>query len=97
MEVIARDDPAPACDFQIRLMSLPFAFGTRLDTVPARIPYLAVDRGRDRALGSATRSLRRAPEDRAHVLGQPRASKRRSPFDPAAKIRRDWRDTPTCS
>ena len=35
--------PYPAFDCYCPLMSLPFAFGTRLDTIPARIPYLAPD------------------------------------------------------
>ncbi len=30
----------PAFDFQCPLLSLPLAFGTRLDTVPAAVPYL---------------------------------------------------------
>ncbi|MHB8284179.1 MAG: tetratricopeptide repeat protein [Caulobacteraceae bacterium] len=43
IEVIARGDPAPAFDVQCPLVSLPRAFGTRLETIPARIPYLSVD------------------------------------------------------
>ncbi len=31
-------------DFHCPMMSLPLAFGTRLETIPARIPYLAVPR-----------------------------------------------------
>jgi hypothetical protein len=33
----------PAFDVQCPLSSLPFVFGTRLDTIPARTPYLAAD------------------------------------------------------
>jgi Glycosyltransferase family 9 (heptosyltransferase) len=30
-------------DFQLPLLSLPFLFNTRVDTIPAKIPYLAID------------------------------------------------------
>lgn len=33
----------PAFDFQTPLMSLPLAFGTRLDSIPAAVPYLHPD------------------------------------------------------
>jgi tetratricopeptide (TPR) repeat protein len=33
----------PACDFHCPLISLPLAFGTRLDTIPADVPYLRAD------------------------------------------------------
>ncbi len=38
--VVAPGEPLPAFDLQCPLMSLPFAFGTELATVPAEIPYL---------------------------------------------------------
>src|SRR5262249_47142085 len=34
--------PPPSFDVHCPQMSLPFAFGTRVDTVPAQIPYLTV-------------------------------------------------------
>ena len=34
------DQPSPAFDFYIHLMSLPGVFGTELDSIPADIPYL---------------------------------------------------------
>jgi len=45
IETILPDDlrPMPAFDFHCPLLSLPLRFGTRLETVPARTPYLAVD------------------------------------------------------
>jgi len=39
--VVARGEPLPAFDLQCPLLSLPLAFGTRPETVPAAIPYLA--------------------------------------------------------
>jgi tetratricopeptide (TPR) repeat protein len=39
-EVISRDEPAPAVDFQCPLMSLPLAFGTTLETIPCGRSYL---------------------------------------------------------
>jgi tetratricopeptide (TPR) repeat protein len=41
VEVIARGEPLPAFDLHCPLLSLPLAFATRLETVPADIPYLA--------------------------------------------------------
>jgi len=41
--VAAQGDALPPCDVHCPLMSLPLAFGTRLDTVPAAVPYLAPD------------------------------------------------------
>ena len=41
--VIARGDPLPPHDLQCPLLSLPYAFRTRLETVPARERYLQAD------------------------------------------------------
>lgn len=41
--VLAKGEPLPPFDYHIPLMSLPHAFGTRLDTVPGPVPYLASD------------------------------------------------------
>ena len=40
--VVCLGEDPPECDWQCPLMSLPLAFGTRLDTIPARVPYLSV-------------------------------------------------------
>jgi len=42
-KVVARGDPLPAFDLRCPLLSLPGAFGTSLDSVPAATPYLAAD------------------------------------------------------
>jgi tetratricopeptide (TPR) repeat protein len=39
--VIASGEPLPAFDLHCPLLSLPLAFGTRSETIPAAIPYLA--------------------------------------------------------
>jgi len=44
--VIARGDPLPPFDLYCPLMSLPLAFGTRPETVPAHVPYVTADRER---------------------------------------------------
>jgi Tfp pilus assembly protein PilF len=47
--VCARGEPLPPCDRHCPLMSLPLAFGTTVETIPAQVPYLApppFDRGR---------------------------------------------------
>lgn len=42
-QIIPQGTPAPAFDFHCPLMSLPLAFGTLVETIPARVPYLASD------------------------------------------------------
>ena len=42
-EIFAHDEPVPPFDLHCPLMSLPFAFGTRLATIPAPSGYLAAD------------------------------------------------------
>lgn len=43
--VLSLDDPAPAAgwDYWVPPLSLPFLFGTRLNTIPANLPYLSAD------------------------------------------------------
>ncbi len=41
-ELVASGYPLPEFDLHCPLMSLPLAFGTTVETVPARVPYLAV-------------------------------------------------------
>jgi tetratricopeptide (TPR) repeat protein len=38
--LVEASTPWEAVDYEARLMSLPYRLGTRLDTIPARIPYL---------------------------------------------------------
>jgi hypothetical protein len=38
--IVRRGDPLPPFDLHCPLMSLPLAFGTRLDSIPAHVPYL---------------------------------------------------------
>ncbi len=39
-QVLAKDAPLPDFDVQCPLLSLPLVFGTRLETIPAAVPYL---------------------------------------------------------
>ena len=41
--VLAEDDPLPAFDYHCPLLSLPFAFGTTMETIPAPLGYLRAD------------------------------------------------------
>ncbi len=41
--IVARGDPLPPFDLHCPLLSLPRAFGTRLETIPAAVPYLRAD------------------------------------------------------
>ena len=40
VQIVAMDDPLPDFDMHCPLLSLPLAFGTTLETVPAQMPYL---------------------------------------------------------
>jgi tetratricopeptide (TPR) repeat protein len=42
-EIVATGDPLPPFDYHCPLMSLPLAFKTDLDTVPASVPYVRSD------------------------------------------------------
>ena len=44
--VVACGDPLPPFDLHCPLLSLPLALGTRLEMIPANIPYLSADPGR---------------------------------------------------
>jgi tetratricopeptide (TPR) repeat protein len=48
-QIIADDDAAPRFDTWIPMMSLPLAFHTTLDTIPAPVPYLHADPERSAA------------------------------------------------
>src|SRR5262249_50895878 len=41
--VIAKGDALPAFDLHCPIMSLPLAFGTTLETIPGKVPYLTVE------------------------------------------------------
>ncbi|MDP1610731.1 MAG: tetratricopeptide repeat protein [Sulfuritalea sp.] len=45
-QVTGRGEALPAFDYQTPLLSLPLAFDTRLDTIPADVPYLHADPAR---------------------------------------------------
>ncbi len=61
-DVIVRGDPLPRFDFHCPLLSLPLAFDTRPDTIPARRSYLAADPER-----LALWSSRLGPADRRRI------------------------------
>ncbi len=42
-QLVSSADPLPRHDFHCPLMSLPLAFGTTLESIPARTPYLKAD------------------------------------------------------
>ena len=44
--VISRGEPLPEFAWQCPLMSLPLAFGTRMETIPAEVPYIHPDPAR---------------------------------------------------
>jgi hypothetical protein len=42
-DLVAQDEPRPIADCQCSLASLPEVFETRVDTIPATVPYLSAD------------------------------------------------------
>jgi tetratricopeptide (TPR) repeat protein len=42
-QIVAHDDPLPAFDAWVPLLSLPLAFHTTLGTIPAEVPYLTAE------------------------------------------------------
>ncbi|HEX5227753.1 MAG TPA: tetratricopeptide repeat protein [Bryobacteraceae bacterium] len=42
-EAVGHDEPMPQADVQYPLLSLPNLFQTRLETIPAKVPYLCAD------------------------------------------------------
>jgi len=42
-QVVSRGEPLPAFDLHCPMLSLPLAFGTTLETIPAGVPYLSAD------------------------------------------------------
>ena len=44
--VVARGEPLPGFDYHCPLLSLPLAFGTTLESIPAKVPYLFADPAR---------------------------------------------------
>jgi tetratricopeptide (TPR) repeat protein len=57
-QVIPRGAPLPHVDVSAPLLSLPFLFGTRLDSVPAQVPYLEADSERVESWRASLRHLR---------------------------------------
>jgi tetratricopeptide (TPR) repeat protein len=43
IEIVPAKSPPTEFDYHVALLSLPMAFGTRLDNIPARAPYLRAD------------------------------------------------------
>jgi Tfp pilus assembly protein PilF len=49
VEIIGAGETPPAFDFHIPLLSMPLAFGTEIETIPAAAPYLRADADRVRS------------------------------------------------
>jgi tetratricopeptide (TPR) repeat protein len=55
--LVAQKEALPAFDVQAPIMSLPYLFGTELDTIPAAVPYLSTDGERMRRWGEELKGL----------------------------------------
>ncbi len=67
IRLVGRGEPLPPVDYYCPLMSLPLAFKTRLDTIPAQVPYLTADPERT---ASWMRRLRALPGLRVGIAWQ---------------------------
>jgi len=47
--IVKRGDPLPSFDLHCPIMSLPLAFGTTVESIPAKVPYLFADAGKQEA------------------------------------------------
>jgi hypothetical protein len=46
VQIVSRGDPLPAFDLHCPLLSLPLAFGTLIETIPSRTPYLTAPKNK---------------------------------------------------
>ena len=77
--VVGAARPLPAFDLHCPLLSLPLAFGTELDTIPADIPYLRVPPERlARLVGAARRPATAAAHRHRMLPAIPRIRRTRS-------------------
>ena len=67
IRIVGRGEPLPAFDYYCPLLSLPLACKTRLDTIPARVPYLAAEPDR---MARWTERLRALPGLRVGLAWQ---------------------------
>ena len=67
IRLVGRGEPLPGCDYYCPLLSLPLAFKTQLETIPAQTPYLAAEP--DRVAAWAER-LRPVPGLRVGIAWQ---------------------------
>ena len=84
--IVGRGEDLPAFDFRCPLLSLPLAFKTRLDTIPATVPYLSASEDRiikwkqrlppsgKRRIGIAWAGNPAFNGDRTRSIGLPRLS-----------------------
>jgi tetratricopeptide (TPR) repeat protein len=49
VQIVSRGDALPAFDLHCPLLTLPLAFGTRLETIPSRTPYLSAAGNKQKA------------------------------------------------
>jgi hypothetical protein len=78
--LIAQGDPLPAFDLHCPLMSLPRAFATTLESVPAKVPYL------DSPSEIATTWSSKLAHDRAWRVGLAWAGRRTHSYDRARSL-----------
>jgi len=69
-QIVIKDEPLPPFDYHIPLMSLPLAFGTTLETIPAASPYLSADPAKVAAWAAQLAEGQSARTGQAAATGQ---------------------------
>ena len=80
-----RGAPVAVADCECALLSLPHIFGTRLETIPAIVPYLRADEAEAARWRERFKDLRRA-QGGSCLGGQPRTRQRHAALDRAFRI-----------
>lgn len=83
--VVRSGDPSPSFECHCPIMSLPFAFGTRLETIPNKVPYIRTDPALV-AQWSARLGPRRNLRIGVMWSGNPIPPKRSIPLDEFSKL-----------
>lgn len=86
-QVVAKGESLPAFDWHCPMMSLPLAFGTTLDTIPAEVPYVHLEAG---SSGPANAADSRTRVGIVWASGSPddaRYQRRSIPFELLAPLR----------
>jgi hypothetical protein len=84
--VLDGGDALPEFDYHCPLLSLPFAFGTRLDTIPGEVPYVGIDPARVSRWRQSWGAD--VAKGRPRLVGKPLPQERSQSIDSVGRVRR---------